>query len=106
MIVARGTLVRFVVLACGSIALAACGSDIASRETAQASRDNADSRAAAHPPKIYNPDVMMCVSETATADEKTALAEGGARAESAMVAILNRDETRQCMRENNVVIYL
>ena len=97
---------RGVLAILGLLSLAGCGSDIASSGTAEASRQNVQSRIAAQGPTVYNPGVMTCVRQTATESEKRALAVGGAAGDSAMVAILNRKETRQCMKDNNVVIYL
>ncbi|NNE81809.1 MAG: hypothetical protein HKN18_16195 [Silicimonas sp.] len=88
------------------LSLVGCGSDIATSNTAAASRANAEARASAQGPYVPNPGVMMCVRQTATEEERATLEAGGAAAESTLAAILNRDDTRQCMRDNNVVIYL
>ena len=95
-----------IALLAGCLAMAGCGSDVPTSETAAASRANADARAEAQGPYVANPGVKMCIWETASEEERKALDAGGTSAEATVAEILERKEARQCMRDNKVVIYL
>jgi hypothetical protein len=88
------------------MALAACGSDVPTARTAEISRQNEQARLAAQEGRIDNPEVLACIAAATTPEERAILAEEGEAGALLLRDVVNRDEMRRCMAENNVVVYL
>ena len=88
------------------LAVAACGSDVASDRTAQIARENAAQRDAALDSRIDNPAALSCIRANASDEEWAIIRSESAAAPAVLQQVLNRERTRQCFVVNNVVIYL
>ncbi|MBT8409480.1 MAG: hypothetical protein KJN93_07635 [Alphaproteobacteria bacterium] len=87
------------------VALAACGTDTPSSQTAGEAADRAAARDAAQAGRIDNPEALACVRANASDEEWAVISRQDAAAETALQTVLNRESTVRCFIENNVVVY-
>lgn len=88
------------------VALAACGTDTPSSQSAAEAADSAAARDAAQAGRIDNPEALACVRANATDGEWAIIAGQDANAETMLQTVLNREGTVRCFNENNVVVYI
>lgn len=93
-------------LAIPMLALAACGGDTPSADSAAVSAANAASRDAAQESRIDNPDALACIRANSSDGEWAIIAGQDANAEAMLQSVLRREGTVRCFNDNNVTVYL
>jgi len=88
------------------LALAACGSDVATARTAEASRTGNEYRELAQQARIENEGAIECIRISTTPEEQAVLIREDDAAVALLRQVLGRKSMQQCMELNNVEVFI